>query len=144
MLKGKKILFTGVGQVETVQTVQTDFDEPSELFREDLWLKTEYTLISPGTELDCLMNRTTVKSLPKCLGYSAVCRVLKRGAEADSFAEGDRVLVYHSCHAAYHLKNKEDVVKVPDGLDPVQAIFAVVGCMGLQGVRKLLIVSRLF
>lgn len=132
-IDNKSILFTDIGVVD-VQTQPLDI--PDTLQRDDLLLQTEYTLISPGTEMDCLMARIADKSFPKCLGYSAVARVLRRGAEATDFQEGARVLVYHSSHRAFLIKNKADVVKVPDGLSPEEAIFAVTGCMGLQGVRK--------
>ena len=128
-----ELLFDGLGQGAFFEDRYT---LPSELFRDDLLLKTEYTLISPGTEMDCLMGRAGGKTFPKCLGYSAVCRVERCGAEVSEFQIGDRVLVYHSIHQSFQLKNKADVVKVPDGLDPVDAVFAVVGCMGFQGVRK--------
>jgi len=132
-MKAKKILFTGIGQVETSSY---DFEMPKELQRDALFLKTEYTLVSPGTEMDCLLGRAGGDHFPKCLGYSAVCRVLARGAEVSEFKEGDHVLVYHSHHDAYQLKDKADLALVPEGLNPVEAIFAVVGCMGFQGVRK--------
>ncbi len=133
-MNGRKILFTGIGKVETVPC---EFEEPEKLHRDDLFLRTEYTLISPGTELDCLMGRTDNRNYPQCLGYSAVCRVLRCGEEATEFREGDRVLVYHSAHSSYLVKNKEDVVTIPDALPSEEAIFAVVGAMGFQGVRKI-------
>lgn len=132
-IENKSILFTGIGVVE-VKSVTLDV--PETLHRDDLLLRTELTVISPGTEMDCLMARIENKSFPKCLGYSAVARVLRCGSEAHGFQEGDQVLVYHSSHQAFLLKNKADVVKLPSGLPPEEAVFAVIGCMGLQGVRK--------
>lgn len=133
-MKGHRILFTGFEQVETVET---DFAKPENLFRDELFLKTEYTLISPGTELACLRGTDLRgKKYPKCLGYSGICRVLAMGNEVNGFEVGDRVLVYHSSHSSYLVKKQRDVVKVPEGLAPEDAIFAVVGCMGFQGVRK--------
>lgn len=133
-MRGKQILFTNVGKVETRPM---DFEEPEKLFRDDLFLQTEYTLISPGTEMDCLFGRSDNGSeYPKCLGYSAVARVLKCGDEVSEFQPGDRVLVYHSLHTSFLVKNKADLVKVPEGLAPEEAVFAVIGSMGLQGLRK--------
>ncbi|OQA86543.1 MAG: Sorbitol dehydrogenase [Lentisphaerae bacterium ADurb.Bin242] len=132
-MRGKQILFTDVGKVETLPL---DFEEPGELFRDDVLLQTEYTLVSPGTEMDCLFGRTG-GNYPKCLGYSATARVLKCGEEVSEFQAGDRVLVYHSRHASFLVKNKSDLVKVPEGLAPEEAVFAVVGSMGLQGLRKI-------
>lgn len=130
----KKILFTGILQVETV-TTEEEF--PNELYHDDLLLETEMTLVSPGTEMDCLNGRGAGGAVfPVCLGYSAVCRVLETGTEATEFKAGDRVLVYHSRHASLMVKNKSDVVPIPEKLSSEEAVFAVVGAMGLQGTRK--------
>lgn len=133
-MNNRRICFTSVGKVEVLES---EWQVPDPLFRDDLLLQTEYTLISPGTELDCLLGRIDNREYPKCLGYSAVARVLQKGDEATEFQAGDRVLVYHSQHAQFLLKNKADCVKIPDGLPSEEAIFAVVGAMGFQGVRKI-------
>ena len=133
-MKEMQIQFSAPGKVDYAPF---DFQaSPDTLKRDELLLRTEYTLISPGTEMDCLMNRAGGSVYPKVLGYSAVARVEARGEEATEFGIGDRVLVYHSAHRTRLLKKKQDVVPVPEGLDPLQAIFAVIGCMGFQGVRK--------
>ncbi|HOG52089.1 MAG TPA: alcohol dehydrogenase catalytic domain-containing protein, partial [Lentisphaeria bacterium] len=91
-MKNRRVCFTGIGQVAILES---DFTAPTPLFRDDLVLRTEYTLISPGTELDVLLGKTDNKNYPQCLGYSAVATVLQVGAEATAFQPGDRVLVYH-------------------------------------------------
>ena len=133
-MKNRCVCFTALGRVELLETA---LQVPECLFRDDLLLQTEYTLISPGTELDCLLGRSANSKFPQCLGYSAVARVLRCGAEASEFQTGERVLVYHSQHAQFLLKNKADCVKVPEGLSSEEAIFAVIGAMGFQGVRKI-------
>ena len=133
-MKNRRVCFTGIGQVAILES---DFTAPTPLFRDDLVLRTEYTLISPGTELAVLLGKTDNKNYPQCLGYSAVATVLQVGAEATGFQPGDRVLVYHSSHSQFLLKNKADCVKIPAGLASEEAIFAVVGAMGFQGVRKI-------
>ena len=132
-MKEMQIQFSGIGKVDFTSF---DLPVPERLGWDELLLRTEYTLISPGTEMDCLMDRAGGHAYPKVLGYSAVARVEDRGEGAMEFEVGDRVLVYHSAHRSRLLKKKQDVVKVSDGLDPREAIFAVVGCMGCQGVRK--------
>ncbi len=133
-MKNRRICFVDVGKVEVLES---ELQVPDPLFRDDLLLQTEYTLISPGTELDCLLGRTGNPKYPQCLGYSAVARILQCGDEAAEFQVGDRVLVYHSQHAQFLLKNKVDCVKIPEALPSEEAIFAVVGAMGFQGVRKI-------
>ena len=105
----------------------------------EVLLKTECTLISPGTEFACLngnTNRGTVQ-FPMTLGYSAVARVLETGEGVTEFQPGDRCLCYHSCHRSYQRCPAEKVVRIEsDGLPSEEAVFCVVGCMGFQGVRR--------
>ena len=105
----------------------------------EVLLKTECTLISPGTEFACLSgntNRGTVK-FPMTLGYSAVARVLETGAGVTEFQPGDRCLCYHTGHRSYQRCPAEKVVKIEsDTLPSEEAVFCVVGCMGFQGVRR--------
>ena len=101
-------------------------------------LKTECTLISPGTEFACL-NGTDPSgaNFPKTLGYSAVAKVVKTGEQVKSLQPGDRCLCYHSAHRNYQLMPESNLVKIDDDKMPaVEAVFCVVGCMGFQGVRR--------
>ena len=101
-------------------------------------LKTECTLISPGTEFACL-NGTDPSgaNFPKTLGYSAVAKVVKTGEQVKSLQPGNRCLCYHSAHRNYQLMPESNLVKIDDDKMPaVEAVFCVVGCMGFQGVRR--------
>lgn len=101
-------------------------------------LKTECTLISPGTEFACL-NGTDPSgaNFPKTLGYSAVAKVVKTGEQVKFLQPGDRCLCYHSAHRNYQLMPGSNLVKIDDDRLPMEeAVFCVVGCMGFQGVRR--------
>ena len=134
-MKTMSIQFTARGKAEFKET---ELDE--NLAANEILLKTEVTLISPGTEFACLngvTNRGNEIQFPMTLGYSAVGRVLKVGENVKGFAEGDRCLCYHSVHRNYQKRPVADVVKIEDdGLDAKYAVFCVVGCMGFQGVRR--------
>ncbi|UKI30710.1 MAG: hypothetical protein L6W00_22855 [Lentisphaeria bacterium] len=76
-MKQYSIAFTAPGRAELENCELT---EPK-LKRDEVFLETECTLISPGTERACLLGLTDGK-FPKYLGYSAVANVLRAGEEA--------------------------------------------------------------
>ena len=130
-MKRYSIAFTAPGRVELESCELT---EP-ELKRDEVFLETECTLVSPGTERACLLGLTDGE-FPKYLGYSAVARVLRAGEEA-GFQAGERVLVYHSIHSTHLVKQARDLVRIENDTLPAHAaVFAVIASMGLQGVRK--------
>lgn len=133
-MKGKEIAFVSIGKAE-LRDFEVYEGVPA---RDHLLLKTIVTLVSPGTERDCLMDLTHVKgNFPKVLGYSAVAEVVKAGEGVEEFKVGERVMVYHSAHRSYQYKHKEDVYKYPcPELPPEEAVFTIVGAMGFQGLRK--------
>ena len=133
-MKTVSIQFVARGKAELRET-ELDYN----LKPDEVLLKTDVTLISPGTEFACLngtTNRGVVK-YPMTLGYSAVAIVLKIGENVKNVAVGDRCLCYHSTHSNYQKRPIADVVKIEDdALASKDAVFCVVGCMGFQGVRR--------
>lgn len=101
--------------------------------------RTEYSLVSGGTERACLLGSVnTSAGFPCALGYCAVGRVVETGAEVKSVKPGDRVLVYHGTHADYSVREEAEITRVEhDSLDSLDAVFVIIASMGLGGVRKL-------
>ena len=134
-MKNPTIVFVAPGKAELTER---ELDET--LAPDQVLLKTERTLISPGTEFANLSgntNRGNKSPFPAVLGYSAVARVLKAGCAVTDLHEGDRCLCYHSKHAAYQKMPESDLVRIEDDkLPSEEAVFCVVGCMGFQGVRR--------
>ena len=133
-MKLKSIDFVAKGRVE-FREIEEDYTvKPDQVL-----LKTECTLISPGTEFACLSGTDyfTGMRFPKTLGYSAVARVLKVGSAVTTLHEGDRCLCYHSNHRNYQRMPESNIVRIEsDELASEEAVFCVVGCMGFQGVRR--------
>ena len=133
----KTIVFVAPGKAELQDRECDEAPAPDRVL-----LKTECTLISPGTEFACLSGSTNrmgdVKNpFPCVLGYSAVARVLKTGSAVTSLREGDRCLCYHSRHAGCQNMPETNLVRIEDDRIPSEeAVFCVVGCMGFQGVRR--------
>ena len=71
---------------------------------------------------------------PLPLGYSNVGIVLEVGAGVEGFEVGDRV-VSNGPHAEVVSVPKHLCVKIPDSVDDEQAVFTVIGAIGLQGIR---------
>ena len=134
-MKIRSIDFVAEGKAELREReVQTDVLAPDHVL-----LKTDCTLVSPGTELAALSGNTNREGFrfPVTLGYSAVARVLKTGSAVTSLQEGDRCLCYHSCHSNYQIMPESDLVRIgSDELPSEEAVFCVVACMGFQGVRR--------
>jgi predicted dehydrogenase/threonine dehydrogenase-like Zn-dependent dehydrogenase len=71
---------------------------------------------------------------PLALGYCNVGVVMDVGREVRSFSIGDRV-VSNGKHAEVVSVGSNLCVKIPDTVSDDQAAFAVVGAIGLQGIR---------
>ena len=71
---------------------------------------------------------------PIPLGYSQAGVVVETGENVTEFKPGDRV-ISNGHHAEYVTVPKNLVAKIPNGVSFEEASFAVVGSIGLQGIR---------
>ncbi len=71
---------------------------------------------------------------PMAMGYSSAGVVLACGAGVQEFKPGDRV-ASNGPHAGVVCVPRHLCARVPDGVTPDQAAFAVLGAIALQGVR---------
>lgn len=129
----KQIFFTDVHKAELLE------NEVSMVNETEVLVKMEYTVVSGGTERACIlgMNNTSQK-FPMSLGYCGVGYVEEVGSEVKKVSAGDRVLVYHGCHAKYNIRPEHDITKVEnDTISSLEAAFVIIASMGLGGVRKL-------
>ena len=102
-------------------------------------VKTEYTVVSGGTERAYLMGmNNTLGKFPMRIGYCGIGRVLQVGDRVTQVAPGDRVLVYHGGHSQYSLVDANRLTKIEnDNIPSLEAAFSIIASMGLGGVRKL-------
>lgn len=75
-------------------------------------------------------------SQPLPLGYCNVGEVVAVGKGVTEFKVGDRV-ASNGNHAEYVLVPKNLVAKIPDNVTDEEAVFTVIGSIGLQGIRLL-------
>lgn len=102
-------------------------------------VKTEYTVVSGGTERAYLMGmNNTLGKFPMRIGYCGIGRVVQVGDRVTQVAPGDRVLVYHGGHSQYSLVDANRLTKIEnDNIPSLEAAFSIIASMGLGGVRKL-------
>lgn len=76
---------------------------------------------------------------PIPLGYSLAGKVVQVGCELSGINIGDRVAcggAGYANHAEINYVPKNLMVKIPDGVDDIDASFVTVGAIALQGVRQ--------
>lgn len=132
-MKRKQILFTEIGKAELLE-----LDLP-ELQSNEILARTDYTVVSGGTERACLMDMNNVMhDFPKALGYCGIGTAIKVGCDVKNIKEGDRVLIYHGYHSDYNIRPENEITKVEnDDVSSLEAAFVIIAAMGLGGVRKL-------
>ena len=123
-----QIVFTSPGKAELLQVSKSELpaDPQSTL------IETEYSIISPGTELACLSGKESWAPLPFRPGYGSVGRVIQAGKRED-LAVGQRVFTF-GAHGAY---GAAQVICLPlsEGTDPAQAVFARMAAVSITALR---------
>jgi threonine dehydrogenase-like Zn-dependent dehydrogenase len=80
--------------------------------------KTEFSAISPGTELGAYTGanplRTDINPYPRLQGYCNVSKVLNTGSSVNSCKSGDRIITFQSHRSHFLIDEKQVVAVVPD------------------------------
>jgi threonine dehydrogenase-like Zn-dependent dehydrogenase len=98
-------------------------------------IKTEYSAISPGTEMS-MLKRTSNQAID--IGYSAVGVVEEIGEGGDSRLLGQRVACYgapYVHHAEWLTVPTNLIAPVPDHVSPKEAAFAGLGAIAIHALR---------
>lgn len=107
-----------------------------EIGEKQVLVKTNFTLISPGTERAFLLHLpNTPANFPQYPGYCAVGQVLEVGKQVQRFKVGDRV-VWAGRHAAHAVISEDALLSVPPELSDEEAVFSRLIAIAMQGVRK--------
>lgn len=121
---GTERAMVNFGRASLLEKARSQPDKIAQTFgklRTDGWAATRDAILS---KLDT----------PVPLGYSAVGRVIAAGGNAAGFRVGDRV-VTNQPHATYVTAMPTMAARIPDAVPDDLAAFAVVGAVGLQGIR---------
>lgn len=134
----KKIVFTGVGKAELIETEMPQIEENHVL------VETEYIAVSTGTERANLMRmpNTGAFGLLEGIqgwggGYSSVGIVKEVGNGVKTVLPGDRVLTIWSQNQQYNLLPQNNVIKINHALlDLKYAAFAFIASFPAAAIRK--------
>ncbi|MFF2157653.1 zinc-binding alcohol dehydrogenase [Paenibacillus chitinolyticus] len=114
--------------------VLRELEEPP-LLPGHILIRTEYSAISPGTELSMLRRSGET---PVELGYSAVGIVMRAGEGVRGLEPGQRV----ACYGAPYVRHAETLAvpanlaaPVPDHVRPEEAAFAGLGAIAIHALR---------
>lgn len=131
MVEGTRVCWPEPGRV-TLESFTLPEPGPGEVI-----LKTEVTLISPGTERAFFLSLpNATPRYPYYPGYCHIGRVIALGEGAEkSLSLGDRVASAGN-HASHVRFPAAYCWKVPEGLAPMDAAFFSLAAIALQGVRK--------
>jgi L-iditol 2-dehydrogenase len=124
------IVFTAVG-VARLEEGPPPTPGPGQLL-----IRTQATLISPGTERAFFLGLpNTPQQYPHYPGYSNIGEVMEVGEGVAGWRPGMRVASPVG-HAMYVIANAMRCVPVPDGLADEDAVFFNLSSIAMQGVRK--------
>lgn len=138
MTSGRRIVFRDRGRV-VVEGFTVPAPGPSEVL-----VRTECSAVSAGTELTGLLGVSPrFTGYPLYPGYANVGVVEAAGERVTAVRPGDRVLSMgrHQSHvlldlAADQLGGPAYLERLPAGLDPAHAAYAILGSVALHGLRK--------
>jgi 2-desacetyl-2-hydroxyethyl bacteriochlorophyllide A dehydrogenase len=135
-MRARHVVFPEPG---AIALAETDVPAPGP---GQLRCRAEVSLISTGTELACLRgifdagtNWADWVRYPFAPGYSMAAVVADVGAGVTSFATGDRIAC-SAPHAEAFVWPADDAYRVPAGVTPAAAAFAVLGSTTQLAVRR--------
>ena len=134
-MKSYYVELTGIGESRLAEE-EIDIRD---LKDNEALIQAEYSMISAGTELPRAYGLKKGFAYPVRPGYSMVGRILEKGKDIDANT-GDLVFV-NAPHASVVRRETSDrvqgpwILRLPDGIDPVDAAAINLGLVALQGVN---------
>jgi len=137
-MKTKQIVFTEAYKAELLEV---DCLPPKE---NEVTVSLKYSAISSGTEkANYIGQRNGIgvseddePKFPRTVGYSAVGIVTEVGSGVTDVSVDDRVIVYWGKHKKNITVNRNNVVKIPDGVTDEEAAMVFISTFPLAAVRK--------
>ena len=138
--------------ITDAKTMELQTYEVPPLKADDVLIRTEYSGVSQGTEIDAYRGARPELTFPTVTGYQSVGVVQAIGAEVSGLAVGDRVLFTtsrlpnsypftwmagHVSHAVASMSSRAPI-KLPAEVDPVEAALTAMVAVGLGGIVGIL------
>lgn len=126
------------------------YELPS-LRSDEVLIRTEYSGVSQGTEVDAYRGARPELTFPTVTGYQSVGVVEETGSDVQGFDVGDRVLFTtsrlpdsypftwmagHVSHAVASTSSRAPI-KLSDEVDPVEAALTAMVAVGLGGIQQI-------
>ena len=132
----KRAILYGAGDLR----IEDSFPEPKDLEPDEIYVTTEVTAFSTGTDLANYCGKSTevpgAPDYPRPVGYSNAGVVQRAGSEVHQLSEGQRVFSLKPHQSAYIARGDELVVPIPRGVSPEQASLAYLTQLGLTALRQ--------
>lgn len=132
----KKAILYGAGDLR----IEDELYDPKTLKPRELFVRTEATGFSTGTDLGNYEGRSTevpdAPGYPRGVGYSNVGIVEFVGGEVKSFQPGDRLFSMKQHRSGYVADERELLVRVPPSVDIEQASLAYLVHLGVAALRQ--------
>ena len=97
---------------------------------DQILIKSDYSLISAGTELANYHGLPNTGGgngdFPMRIGYSTSGHVLEVGQEVQNFRPGDKVAVAWGGHRSHIISNESGTIRLADGIDPTRGCSSVI------------------
>ncbi|WP_342744452.1 zinc-binding alcohol dehydrogenase [Cohnella massiliensis] len=125
-----KAVISHLGQIRMSEVPRPELEDGFAL------VQTEYSAISPGTEV---MMNGLYQANPIVLGYSAAGIVREVGKGMEHWRIGQRVACYgapYAKHAEWLLMPKRLLVPVPDSVSPEEASTVGLGAIAVHALRQ--------
>lgn len=136
MMEIKKAVLHGAGDLR----IESEYFDPGALAAKDIFVRTEVTGFSTGTDLGNYEGRSTevpdAPDYPRGIGYSNIGIVEAVGSAVTLFKAGDRVFSTKPHRSGYVASENEMLVRVPDGADVEQASLSYLVNLGVAALRQ--------
>ena len=144
-MKAHALVLAAARQLE-LQTY--DIDEPR---ADEVLVRTEYSGVSQGTEVDAYRGARPELTFPTVTGYQSVGTVEAVGADVNGFVVGDRVLfttsrlpepfapTWMAGHVSRALVSTRfrPPIRLAEQIDPVEGALAAMVAVGLGGIQQI-------
>jgi threonine dehydrogenase-like Zn-dependent dehydrogenase len=136
MITIKKAILYGAGDLR----IEQEPYDPAALKPREIYVRTEVTGFSTGTDLGNYEGRSTevpdAPGYPRGVGYSNVGVVELIGEEVKSFRPGDRLFSMKYHQSGYIADESEILIPLPANVNAEQASLTYLAHLGVAGLRQ--------